>query len=71
MFHWYTDFKPIRDFIHISFISLILSVIIGIGADMIHEVPMELKELNNKIWVFMFILHCLVGFSVDSYIIFF
>ena len=35
------------------------------------DVPSEIKELNNKLWIFMFFLHCLIAFSVDIYIIFF
>ena len=69
MAHWYVDFKPVRDFIHISLISLILAPCIGIGIDMLSEVSTPVKELNRQLWLFSALVHMIVGFSTDVYII--
>ena len=70
-YHWYTDFKTARSYIHISFVSLTLCVVIIVMISPIYFMEPSVSEINNKLWLLMFTLHCCVGFSIDTYIIFF
>ena len=70
-YHWYVDFKLIRNYIHISLISLSLCIIITVLVSPVYIMEQEISTMNTYLWYIMFYLHCFVGFSVDSYIIFF
>ena len=69
--HWYTDFKAARSYIHISFVSLTLCVVIVAMISPIYLMEPSISEINTKLWLLMFSLHCCIGFSIDTYIIFF
>jgi hypothetical protein len=70
-YHWYTDFKICRNIIHISLISLVLSVIFALGASVFMNVPEDVQSLNTQLWLYMVLIHCFFGFSLDVYIILF
>lgn len=70
-YHWYTDFKICRNIIHISLISLVLSVIFALGASAFMNVPEDVQSLNTQLWLYMVLIHCFFDFSLDVYIILF
>lgn len=70
-YHWYESFHLLRSFIHISLISLILSVIFMLMVGVVVEVSSETKDLNVNLWLVSALLHIIVAVSTDLYIIYF
>jgi hypothetical protein len=69
-YHWYTNFKAARSYIHISLASLVICLLLKIWITPFYTMDPQISEMNTKLWYFLVGLHCFVGFGIDTYIIF-
>jgi hypothetical protein len=70
-YHWYKDFRVLRDIVYISIISLGISIFLATLLPLFINIPEDVLKLNFNIWCVALLMHCLFVFLIDSYIIFF